>query len=109
MNEKMERIKNSYNGIVVFIIIFVCFILVNVKIVKANINDSVLISKRAEVEDESVKKYMKLIDRFKNSDNNTDYPDYYGGAFLNNNGKLVLQITDESSSMSGEMYSYYKK
>lgn len=55
-------------------------------------------SKRAEIEDKSMDEYRVLMNSFKDENNYINYPDYYGGAFLDDNGRLVLQTADKSKA-----------
>lgn len=58
---------------------------------------------RAAIENTSNKQYVQLIKSFTDVNNVIVYPDYYAGAFLNEDGYLVVAVTELSENIVSEI------
>lgn len=48
---------------------------------------------------EALGKFMEISAKWDNSGNSSQYPDYYGGSYINNNNELVIYITDDTENI----------
>ena len=54
-------------------------------------------------EDSAIEQYNRLLQEFTNISGIIDYPNYYAGAYLNENGDLVICVTEDSESVLSQL------
>lgn len=67
--------------------------------------DSFLSDEQQKIENEALVKYNKLLEAWSKDGNQVDivYPDFFGGAYINNEHHLVIQLTDYSEEVISEI------
>ena len=65
----------------------------------ASATQETISDERISIENESNRQYNAMLNTFRNDEGILVYPDYYGGAFLNSAGLLVVSVTQKTPAI----------
>lgn len=68
----------------------------------------IIASEQMELQDAAISKHIKLLESFKQTKGSAIYPDYYSGAYLNDNNELVILVKETEMNYSIPIDAYVR-